>query len=81
MKWVTRNTTFPDTGAFAFGASGPFYGPYPQTVPKGEPGDHLVIRRRFHFGPPGISPVQVKAAVEQSLPTLEVINRKDTNEK
>ncbi len=78
--YFTRDTSFPDTGAFAYGASGPLYGPYPQTVPKGEPGDYMVIRRRFHFGPPGLSLDQVKDAVDQPLPTLEVINRKDTNE-
>jgi hypothetical protein len=72
--YFTRNATFPDTGAFAYGASGPFYGPYPATVPKGETGDYMVIRRRFLFGPPGMSPAQAKAAVEQPLPTLEVIN-------
>jgi len=74
-KWVTRDTTFPDTGAFAYGASGPLYGPYPQTVPKGEPGDYMVIRRRFLFGPPGLSLDQVKAVVEQPAHTLEAINR------
>jgi len=73
--YFTRNATFPDTGAFAHGASGPLYGPYPQTAPKGEGGDYMVIRRRFLFGPPGMSLAQVKAAVEQPLPTLEVINR------
>jgi len=72
--YFTRNATFPDTGAFAYGASGPFYGPYPATVPKGETGDYMVIRRCFLFGPPGISLDHVKAAMEQPLPTLEVIN-------
>ena len=72
--YFTRNPVFPDTGAFAYGASGPLYGPYPQTVPKGEAGNYLVIRRRFLFGPPGISLAQVKATMGQPLPTLEVIN-------
>ena len=73
--YFTRNATFPDTGAFAYGASGPLYGPYPQTVPKGETGDYLVIRRRFLFGPPGVSLEHGTAAVDQPLPTLEAVNR------
>jgi hypothetical protein len=73
--YFTRNATFPDTGAFAYGASGPLYGPYPQTVPKGEGGDYVVIRRRFLFGPPGISLEQAKAAVEEPVPTIEVVKR------
>jgi hypothetical protein len=78
--YFTRNATFPDTGAFAFGANGPLYGPYPQTVPKGEPGNYMVVRRRFLFGPPGVSLEQVRAAVELALPTVEVDQRRNARE-
>jgi hypothetical protein len=74
--YFTNDGTFPDTGAFAYGASGPVYGPYPKTVPKGEKGDYMVIRRSFMFGSPGISLKEAKAAAQSQPPIIEVDGRK-----
>jgi hypothetical protein len=70
--YFTKNRVFPDTGAFAYGASGPLYGPYPQTVPKEEAGNYLVIRRRFLFGPPGVPLTEAKAIAKHPFPTVEI---------